>query len=370
MTDLWNNEPGFPLRALNQITIPGTHDAGCYIDRGWYGNFQSRTQTETVAQQLAGGIRYFDLRPRATNGQFWTYHSPVNFITVYYGDRLDGPAGILNQVAAFMNNLLPGDRELVILNISHFGGFNNVQHGGMIGAITAALGNHLVQDTQANLDLFNATYTALLTDPITGNVASRVAILYDGALDTDRELYIQNALAGLGGIPALPAGFFVLSPKYVPPANPIFLFDQYAGTGNLTTMRANQFAKLTNRVAYPYSTRAWALGAGNWPANAAGGVAGTLHLYSWTLTPQPLSDPLTAAQDTSNPALLDALSGRNPGCAWAGPIYDPAADPKINVLYVDDYSSEIHDTPGSAWDQLALPVAIAARLNMGPLTTW
>jgi hypothetical protein len=369
MTTLWNNEPGFPLRPLRQIAIPGTHDAGCYPNN-WFAYF-ARTQTHPffnpldAFSQLSGGIRYFDVRPCTSTHHgvttFWTYHGP------YWGGRLDGPAGILADVANFMGGLAAAERELVVLNISHFSGFDNAKHGQLIGAITAALGPHLVPHTQsaANaLDLFEATYTALLTDPVAGNIRSRVAILYDGALDTAVQPFVA------GNVNALPAGFFTVSPKYLPAANPIFLFDRYANSNFLATMRTDQLDKLRLRANYaqPFSAPP-----AFWPANAVGGVPSTLHLFSWTLTPQPWRSPLAAAQNSANPALLPVFSNATAGWAGAGGNYDPALDAQINVLYVDNYASHLYNNPmGSPLNGVAMPVAIAARLNVGAIwpTNW
>ena len=363
MTNLWNNEPGFPLRPLHQITLPGTHDTGCYVDH-IYGNFQSRTQTQNVLQQLQGGIRYFDIRPYQANWafgrSFWTYHGPF-----YSGGQVDGQNGILAQVNDFMTNTLTvNDRELVILNFSHFRSFGNADHVALINAITQTLGNHLVQRTQsaANaVNLFDATYTILLTDPANGNVRSRVAILYDGALDKPREAYVT------ANVDNLPAGFFTIAPKYAPAANPIYLFDQFADSGNLATMRTDQIDKLRQRQNY---AQQFSNPAGNWPANAVGGVASTLHLFSWTLTPQPYTDPITAAANTSNPALLEPFLPSFGGWNGGGGAYDPARDFKINILYVDHYASQAYNNPNGSRFNGALPVAIAARLNTGLIWTW
>jgi hypothetical protein len=392
MTHLWNTVPAFQNRSLSQITIPGTHDTGCYINHQV--NFGSRTQTQTVANQLAGGIRYFDIRPYQANRlsggySFWTYHGPS-----YTGGQLSAP-GILQDVANYMANVLvPGDRELVILNISHFKSFGNADHQALIGQIVAALGPHLVPYTQAQIDLFNAPYWQLLAAPAVGGgppvpdggggppggtaFASRVAILYDGALDQAVEAYVQNSLAGAGGIAPLPAGFFVLSPKYPAAPNPIQLFDQYANVVGVGDLQVDQLAKLRGRRSYPYDPsvpQTWGGAAGYWPDNAVGGVVSTLHLFSWTLTPQPIvRDPVTAAR-WSNPALPVFFSNAVSGWAGANGHYDPAADPQINIVYVDDYASHTYLSPlggASPYHNLALPVAIAARLNDGPVwpMTW
>ena len=77
MTDLFYDPAleGAPLgpfrnRSLHQITLPGTHDSGCYRDQR-ISNVYSATQTQDIFQQLAGGVRYFDLRPCARGTTFW-----------------------------------------------------------------------------------------------------------------------------------------------------------------------------------------------------------------------------------------------------------------------------------------------------------
>lgn len=362
MTNVFNQVPGFPNRALSEITIPGTHDAGCYVER-WY-NAQSKTQLLTIGEQLNAGIRYFDIRPWFTNNQFWTYHGPA-----YTGGRLDGANGILSDVANFMNARAPADRELVILNISHFHSFNNAAHAALILAIQNALNNHLIPYTQAQTNLFGTAYATLLTNNAVAQTRSRVAILYDGALDTAVEPYVNAN--------NLPAGFFKLSPKYAP-ANPIFLFDQYANSGATVTMQNDQLNKLQNRNNYAYTQQAWGAAAGNWNANAVNGTANTMHLFSWTLTPQPWSDPITAAATSSNPALLPLFQGNN----WGGAIrpYDPTLDQKINIVYVDNFASLPVASDGHHTAQvinqngnncprngLSVPVALAEYLNRYPV---
>jgi len=58
---------------LCQLPLPGSHDSGTY------GTFtirdsDARTQNMTLAQQLALGIRYFDLRPMVDDGSFYIAH--------------------------------------------------------------------------------------------------------------------------------------------------------------------------------------------------------------------------------------------------------------------------------------------------------
>lgn len=376
MTQLFNTNDQvrgpFYARPLNQITLPGTHDSGCYEDQTW-SNFLSKTQMQDIGGQLQGGIRYFDIRPKFLGaGQFVTYHGGL-----YHGGMLTGPGGILQQVQAYFAGLQAQDRELAILNISHFKNFNANAHTALINAITGTLGNILVQHTQSAINLFDAPYHSILRD---ANLArrSRVVVLYDGAMDTAIDPFVTQAAQN----ETLPAGFFTVAPKYVSPANNIFLFDQYSNRANLennliyTGMQPDQFDKLVNRNHYNYAPNAnWVVPppyTANWTNDAPLGVASTMHLLSWTLTPQFRGgEPIWYADHMANPFLLDFFSNGN---RWAnGTPYSAIKDPQVNIVYVDHYESHQHNNPMSPWNALAMPVAIAAQMNMGAVgnpATW
>jgi hypothetical protein len=129
--------------------------------------------------------------------------------------------------------------------------------------------------------------------------------------------------------------------------------------------------KLGQRNIYPYTTQGWGGGAGNWPANQPHaaipvGINSTWHLFSWTLTPFPLS-PVTAAQNTSNPALEGWFTGNHWAIGAPARGYDPYQDQRINVIYVDDYGSAVHacaaggGCPRNGW---ATPVALCEFINV------
>jgi len=336
--DTFGGASPFGNRPLNQITIPGSHDAGCYTTTAF--SALSRTQTQNIAQQLAGGIRYFDLRPRKNGIQFWTYHGP------YYGGRLDGATGIIQDVANFLGGPA-GAQELVVLNFSHFKEFTGSDHHRLIREILARLAAFLVPHNQDAFNLFNSTYYVVLSPPGIVAPTSRVAVLYDGALDQPLE-----SLCPAG----LPDGFFQLNPKYAVAApNQTFLFDKYARRVTLGPMQIDQMAKLANRAAQVFNgdpNTQWPGAGGNWTNNAPyaivpTGIQDTWHLFSWTLTPQigiPPGSPLTAAQNVANPALEGWFTGNH----WPTPAvpllrgYDPLQDQRINVIYVDDYASQPH----------------------------
>ncbi|WP_441249402.1 phosphatidylinositol-specific phospholipase C [Kitasatospora sp. McL0602] len=74
---------------LSRLTVPGTHDT-CSL----YGGPITQTQTLSVPDQLAAGVRFFDIRCRAIDGVFAIHHSSF-FQHIFFGD-------VLNQCQAFL----------------------------------------------------------------------------------------------------------------------------------------------------------------------------------------------------------------------------------------------------------------------------
>ncbi|WP_370083280.1 phosphatidylinositol-specific phospholipase C [Streptacidiphilus sp. MAP12-16] len=74
---------------LSQLTVPGTHDT-CSL----YGGALTQTQTLSIPDQLASGVRFLDIRCRAISGVFAIHHGPV-FQHIFFGD-------VLNLCQAFL----------------------------------------------------------------------------------------------------------------------------------------------------------------------------------------------------------------------------------------------------------------------------
>lgn len=358
MTQLYANY--LQNRPLSAITIPGTHDSGCYLDSGMLGKV-ARTQVADMAAQLADGIRYFDLRPAIDkNGTYWTYHGP------YWGDSFDN---ILQSLMDYFSNTPHANRELVILNISHFyGTWTNDMHIRFIDYLRNFLGDRLVQYNQNsstaanNINLFETNYVNLLRNPDDGSEKSRVAILYDGAMDQDRSVYLtRNDLI-------LPRGFFLIN-KYVinNVANSLTLFDQYSNESNVDDMLSKQYKKLTQRAD---PTVAPAQLGVNYAANVPGGVANTMHLFSWTCTywlRSARTSIVDRAANDVNPRLRRFFV-RDPLNSIPSWSYHPEFAPKINIIYTDHFASVQSNNfgaghPDQALGQMAMPVALAAKLN-------
>ncbi|WP_329281195.1 phosphatidylinositol-specific phospholipase C [Streptomyces sp. NBC_00691] len=80
-TQDWMAGHGDPT-ALQKLTIPGTHDSGAR-----FGGLWSECQNTTIAQQLAAGIRFLDVRCRVTGGSFAIHHG-ASFQNIMFGDVL------------------------------------------------------------------------------------------------------------------------------------------------------------------------------------------------------------------------------------------------------------------------------------------
>ncbi len=88
---------------LKQVVMPGSHDAGTK-DMPWY----SKTQSRDIANQLACGTRYFDLRIKMKGGEAKIYHGPAVSSSL---------KDILNAVNGFLNE---NNGEVVILDFQKF----------------------------------------------------------------------------------------------------------------------------------------------------------------------------------------------------------------------------------------------------------
>lgn len=89
---------------ITSMAIPGSHDSGCYDGMGYLG----RTQNLTFAEQLARGVRYFDISVNASGKGAVIYHGPLNGVA--YSD-------VLEDIAEFMAT---HPDEFLILDFQHF----------------------------------------------------------------------------------------------------------------------------------------------------------------------------------------------------------------------------------------------------------
>ena len=81
---------------LSQISMPGTHDAGAYVDGGFV-NTLSQTQTLDIQSQLNVGIRVLDFRPAYNGTDFDVAHGYVTLDGVTFD-------GILKNAVTWLAN--------------------------------------------------------------------------------------------------------------------------------------------------------------------------------------------------------------------------------------------------------------------------
>lgn len=103
---------------LNDICMPGSHDAGMYCTTQDWAPGLALTQSMNFRQQLDFGIRYFDLRP-----QYWSKNHGDDRFYAYHG-LATGPLiiNILDDVRSFFEHP-NANNESVIISISQFKDF-------------------------------------------------------------------------------------------------------------------------------------------------------------------------------------------------------------------------------------------------------
>jgi hypothetical protein len=118
---------------IAKLCLPGTHDSGAWttsLAAGVGIGASVLTQSTDIANQLAAGARYFDIRPSlGSDGVLYHGHGRINCAPL---------SKILNDIAAFASS---HPKELVFLNFSHMDA-NALQPAW--DAITSTLGNFLV----------------------------------------------------------------------------------------------------------------------------------------------------------------------------------------------------------------------------------
>ena len=310
MTD--NNALLGPL-ALNQIAIPGSHDAGmltlpkCSLGAG-SGNTQ--TQSTNIAGQLAAGSRYFDFRPL-----LWTSLSPNYYLghfsqfvgTVWVGCAGQDLGSALSEIAHFLNQ--PGcEKEIVLLNFSHTlslnadyegGGFNEAEWAGLVQAVSSVLSGDLytVSGSTSTPDLNTVTVNDVIAS------GKRVIAVFDGIP--------SEQVAPSDGI-------FLYADYVSSEVGSLTMYNEYSNTDDVGDMESDQLSKF-QQYCKP----------SNW-----------LFLLSWTMTwklPDALSKTIESMATTAN---FDMNSKLN--WAIAQGTIGPGRIP--NILYVD-YTDPTYNIP-------------------------
>lgn len=265
-------------RTLKQLTLPASHDSAMYDPS--FPQSLARTQNLSIYQQLAAGIRYFDLRPQWKANQLFIHHGSMT-----------GPilGDVLGDVKKFMAE---SHHELILLNFSHFDGFTTEHYGSLIQEIHNALGPWLYQTLPPGKRLADVP----LHDYI--DHGGRILALCDGSYPLDHRS----------------AGIWIYRnwDSSHPQQGDLRVYDQYSNTMSYEKMERDQLAKFDRYDGY----------CRNHPD-----VPCDLFLLSWTLTPP---TGVLAMAKTPNEHLAAHLAGVKVPNRYGS---------RINLLYADGVDS-------------------------------
>ncbi len=267
-------------RTLRQLVLPASHDSAMYLSG--FPQSMARTQDLSIYAQLTAGIRFFDLRPRCTDGRIVMHHGPVN-----------GPdlSTVLADVQLFLGQ---SHRELILLKFSHFDAFDKFAYESAGVQIRQALLPWLY----ASLPIGKRIADLPLKDYIEHQAV--VLVLFDGPYAAENRT----------------PGFWVYRDwdSTDPERGDLRVFDQFADSMSDSAMQADQFEKF-DRYTGKCTKR---------PE-----VDCDLFLLSWTLTP-PTNVPAFAARPNRD---LAAALNQNPLSNPSGRM--------INLLYTDCVSADL-----------------------------
>ncbi|KAL1621070.1 hypothetical protein SLS56_009376 [Neofusicoccum ribis] len=303
-------------RKIRHICMPGSHDAGMSEFNGHTGlvrDANTLTQKFNIADQLAAGSRWFDVRPVVSSGQFYAGHYSDTGIVGWQGANGQSLSDIISNINAFTAKY----DELIILDISH----------------TIDTDNDYVDLTQTQ---WNSLFDQLLglnyrlnTTGIssTEDVSQRALSQFIG--DGPSVLIVAELPSGITLGDYFAKGILASSPNFP-------FYNVYSNTDDLATMSSDQLSKLSTNRKTPDDT---------------------FFLLSWTLTESVID---TIWGSIPIPGDLNSI------LELAGTAYQPlfesfgnfTAESYPNVLYMDLFGAYDQDAASPSTEVAALALAI------------
>lgn len=286
-TNDWMGKLPSSFQYLNQIALPGSHDAGmsevnhCTVGAAAW---NTRTQNRNILNQALAGSRYFDIRVDYDHDELWTYHRTGAGVGCS-GQRLND---VLNNAVSFLS---ANPTETLILKFSH----------------TRSDSGHSQRDiVERVVNLLTSSYTDYLYKSDNNGVnLSRVDL--DSMRGKIIAVFDYEYFAHINPQQGI-FSYLDYDPSYPTISANLKVYDRYSNSNNVQTMRSDQLSRLRNY----------------------GGLGKDyLFLLSWTLTQQ-VDDILrgrsieTLATVFANPALQGALDEVR-----------QQAYPRPNIVYVD-----------------------------------
>jgi hypothetical protein len=93
---------------ISELSIPGTHDAGCIDQYGDVSSHIADCQDAKIIDQLNAGVRFLDLRVEDSNGPWEIFHDAYQYQPLW---------DVLTEIATFLND---HPRETVLTRITVF----------------------------------------------------------------------------------------------------------------------------------------------------------------------------------------------------------------------------------------------------------
>ncbi|EXJ79162.1 hypothetical protein A1O3_08663 [Capronia epimyces CBS 606.96] len=219
------NLPYIGCLTLQDLVLPGSHDAGMSTIKYPAGGDSDNTQTQSldIYGQLQAGVRYFDIRPTISHGAYYTGH--------YTGD-LGANGQEMSAIVADINQFTSeGNNELIILELSHssdtddkYQAFDDGQYNDLLFELWNNT-QHLYTGHKSDV---------LTTVPLTDFISKGPAVVV--ICDERNSSWLQNhRFQG--------RGFY--SSDQVP------IYNSYSDTTDLDTMRKDQYTKLVAQAKSP-----------------------------------------------------------------------------------------------------------------------
>lgn len=219
--------------AVNQITMPGSHDAGMYTIGSTTTLSQpewAQTQNLSIFGQLTAGSRYFDLRVYYDGEQYRTGHFSG-------GQGSFGPllSDVLDQVKSFITSPAAA-KEAVFLKFSHTSsGYNskldtNEMTQAVVNMVESKLGDVLYKATNAAVNLATLPLATL-----SGKICAVFDYEYGPWINQGAGIYRYSDVPEDGKAAIVPG---------------LNVYDNYSGTDSLDDMRADQMNKLASYGGY------------------------------------------------------------------------------------------------------------------------
>jgi hypothetical protein len=263
---------------LDQIVMPGSHDAGMselhHCAPPLLGDPYTQTQGESMGKQLESGSRYFDIRVDYDYDKLVTYHRSDG-----WGCNGQDLKVVLDQTQAFLN---AHPSETAILKFSHIREYHD----------------HHASDTKQKINVLLNNYAA----KIYANASSGINLASLPLRDVRGKMILVFDYTEY--IDASKGRFRYKDGGSVQPNANITVFDEYSDTSSYEDMKTNQLGK--------------------WKEHAGLGT-GHLFLLSWTLT-----------GSVGGPSIAEMA--RNANSKLPGVLYDQIVNrhaQKPNIVYID-----------------------------------